>query len=100
MSCAQFAVCLSPVSAVGGCLTGGIRVVSPGSEGYQARGTNRPKEAAMKFKTVVILAAGAAIVYALNTEGGRNQLSKVKGAGQRYLGRPDVQAKADDLAEK
>jgi hypothetical protein len=54
----------------------------------------------MKFKTVVILGAGVAIGYALNTEGGRNQLTKVKDAGQRYLGRPDVQAKADDLAKK
>jgi|GEM_PF-3953535 hypothetical protein len=54
----------------------------------------------MKIRTVGILAAGAAIGYALNTEGGREKLAQLKEAGNRFLGRPEVQAKTADLADK
>lgn len=54
----------------------------------------------MKVKTVGILAAGAAIGYALNTEAGRQKLAQLKDAGERFLGRPEVQAKTADLADK
>jgi len=54
----------------------------------------------MKIRTVGILAAGAAIGYALNTESGRQKLAQVKEAGDRFLGRPDVQARTADLADK
>lgn len=54
----------------------------------------------MKIRTVGILAAGAAIGYALNTENGRQKLAQLKDAGDRFLGRPDVQARTADLADK
>lgn len=54
----------------------------------------------MKIRTVGILAAGAAIGYALNTESGRQKLAQMKEAGNRFLGRPDVQARTADLADK
>lgn len=54
----------------------------------------------MKVKTVAILAAGAAIGYVLNTEAGREKLAQLKGAGGQFLGRPDVQARTADLADK
>jgi len=54
----------------------------------------------MKIRTVGILAAGAAIGYALNTESGRQKLAQLKEAGDRFLGRPDVQARTADLADK
>lgn len=54
----------------------------------------------MKVKTVGILAAGAAIGYALNTEAGREKLAQLKDAGERFLGRPDIQARTADLADK
>lgn len=54
----------------------------------------------MKIRTVGILAAGAAIGYALNTENGRQKLAQLKQAGDRFLGRPEVQARTADLADK
>lgn len=54
----------------------------------------------MKIRTVGILAAGAAIGYALNTEAGRERLAQLKEAGGRFLGRPEVQARTADLADK
>ena len=54
----------------------------------------------MKVKTFGILAAGAAIGYVLNTESGREKLAQLKDAGGRFLGRPEVQAKTADLADK
>lgn len=54
----------------------------------------------MKLRTVGIIAAGAAIGYALNTESGRQKLAQLKDAGNRFLGRPDVQARTADLADK
>lgn len=54
----------------------------------------------MKIRTVGILAAGAAIGYVLNTEAGRERLAQLKEAGSRFLGRPEVQARTADLAEK
>lgn len=54
----------------------------------------------MKIRTVGILAAGAAIGYALNTESGRQKVAQLKEAGDRFLGRPEVQARTSDLADK
>ncbi|WP_188894083.1 hypothetical protein [Microlunatus endophyticus] len=58
------------------------------------------QEAAMKIRTLGVIAAGAAIGYALNTESGRQKLAQLKDAGGRFLGRPDVQARTADLADK
>lgn len=54
----------------------------------------------MKIRSIGALAIGAAIGYALNTPTGRVQVARVKQAVAGYMGRPDVQAKASDLAEK
>ncbi len=54
----------------------------------------------MKFRSIGALAVGAAIGYALNTPTGRAQVARVKKAVAGFMGRPEVQAKTANLAEK
>jgi hypothetical protein len=54
----------------------------------------------MKFKSIGILAVGAAIGYALGTENGRRKVAELKESGTRFLNRPDVQERTADLADK
>jgi hypothetical protein len=54
----------------------------------------------MKIRSIGALAVGAAIGYALNTPTGRAQVARLRQAASGFMGRPEVQAKTQDLADK
>ena len=52
------------------------------------------------MKSMGILAIGAAIGYAMNTEGGRAKINQLKDSAGRRLGSPEVQARTADFADR